>query len=139
MKSTGRCEPIGAFRFFQKEEAYFALALAGLFALAVLFAVAFEVEFEVEFEVVFEVEFEVVFDVVFEVVAFDVVFEVVLAVVFVFALLAFALVAVLFAGAASPQAIPIAPSAITVERAKTFFISCKISCLRKRLCILFLN
>ena len=135
MKSTGRCEPIGAFRIFQREEAYFALALAGLFALAVLFAVAFEVEFEVVFEVVFEVEFEVVF----EVVAFDVVFEVVLAVVFVFALLAFALVAVLFAGAASPQAIPIAPSAITVERAKTFFISCKISCLLKRLCILFLN
>lgn len=137
MKSTGRYEPIGAFRIFQREEAYFALALAGLFALAVLFAVAFEVEFEVVFEVVFEVEFE--FEVVFEVVAFDVVFEVVLAVVFVFALLAFALVAVLFAGAASPQAIPIAPSAITVERAKTFFISCKISCLLKRLCILFLN
>lgn len=137
MKSTGRCEPIGARKFFPREEAYFALALAGLFALAVLFAVAFEVEFEVVFEVVFEVEFE--FEVVFEVVAFDVVFEVVLAVVFVFALLAFALVAVLFAGAASPQAIPIAPRAITVERTKTFFISCKISCLLKRLCILFLN
>ncbi|MBK9162580.1 MAG: hypothetical protein IPM21_01445 [Acidobacteria bacterium] len=109
----------------------FVLALAGLFAFAVLFAEVFEVEFEVVFEVVFEVEF----DVVFELVVFDVVFEVM----FVLARFAFALVAVLFAGAASPQAIPIAPSAITVERAKTFFISCKISCLLKRLSILFLN
>ena len=108
-----------------------------MFALAELFAEAFEFdEFAfAEFEVVLEVVFDVVVEFAFEVVVFDVVLDVVV----VLARFAFALFAVLFAGAASPQAIPIAPSAITVERAKTFFISCKISCLLKRLPILSLN
>ena len=100
------------------------LAFAGRFALPVLVFAAgrlaefvFDVEFEVVFEVLFAELFEVVFDVLFAV-EFDVVLATLLTLVF--ARVAFALAVLVFA--ASPQAMPKALTARTVESTITFFI-----------------